>query len=205
MVAMLSRQWGVESTPDGKRVWADLVETEQVHGVRPPLRTSAAPSEPAPGGLPPGWVLVRLAACPVELSLRQDQHLDELVRELQLLDAERGPAQSRALAEQIRGLLLSPAHARLTGRRTAERARDAGAETVDVEMAMPREFHVLVQQLDESVKRADLLCEEGLLLTLASPPELRSLRAWMTHEIVAQTTQDAPPVPWHEWLERSRG
>ena len=76
---------------------------------------------------------------------------------------------------------------------------------VRVEMAMPREFHVLIQQLHESVTRADALCEEGLLLTLASPPELRSLRAWMTHEIVAQATQGARPVPWHEWLRRSTG
>lgn len=204
IVAMLAHRWGVETTSAGKRVWADLVETDDVHDVRPPLRASAAPEEPAPDGLPPGWVLVRLAECPVELSLRQDQHLDELVRELQLLGSQSGP-QSRALAEQIQGLLLSPAHARLTGRRTAERARDAGSETVDVEMAMPREFHVLVQQLHESVTRADVLCEEGLLLTLASSPELRSLRAWMTHEIVAQATQGAPPVPWHEWLDRQTG
>jgi anti-sigma regulatory factor (Ser/Thr protein kinase) len=204
IVAMLAHRWGVETTSAGKRVWADLVETDDVHDVRPPLRASAAPEEPAPDGLPPGWVLVRLAECPVELSLRQDQHLDELVRELQLLGSQSGP-QSRGLAEQIQGLLLSPAHARLTGRRTAERARDAGSETVDVEMAMPREFHVLVQQLHESVTRADVLCEEGLLLTLASSPELRSLRAWMTHEIVAQATQGAPPVPWHEWLDRQTG
>ena len=205
IVAMLSRQWGVATTPAGKRVWADLSETDDVHDVRPPVRTSAAPEEPAPDGLPPDWVLVRLAQCPVELSLRQDQHLDELVRELQLLGAEHGRSQSRALAEQIQGLLLSPAHARLTGRRTAERARDAGSQTVDVEMAMPREFHVLVQQLHESVARADALCEEGLLLTLASPPELRSLRAWMTHEIVAQATRGARPVPWQEWLDRTGG
>ncbi len=138
----------------------------------------------APSTLPPGWALVRLVECPVELSLQQDSHLDELVRELQLLSLDEGNDDSAALAEEIHGLLVSPTHARLAGRRAAERARAAGQATVDIEMAMPREFGGLVVRLEEAVKRADVLCEDGRLLTLASSPELRALRAWMTHEVL---------------------
>ena len=197
IVAMIAGRWGVDRTARGKRVWADLVDPDVVHGSSEP--EGASDADAAPDMLPPGWALVRLVDCPVELSLRQDSHLDELVRELQLLSLHEGNAESAALAEEIHGLLMSPTHARLTGRRAAERARGEGKESVDVEMAMPREFGELVARLQQAVSRADVLCEEGRLLTLASPAELRVLRAWMTHEVVAQTTHEAAPVPWPAW------
>ena len=65
---------------------------------------------------------------------------------------------------------------------------------------MPREFGVLVEQLQRAVARADRLCEEGRLLTLASPAELRALRAWMTHEVLGQTSRGAAPMSWPAWL-----
>ena len=197
IVAMIARRWGVDGTPLGKRVWADLVDPDDVHE---PVEPVGVPGpDGAPSTLPPGWALVRLVGCPVELSLQQDSHLDELVRELQLLSLDEGNDDSAALAEEIHGLLVSPTHARLTGRRAAERARAEGRGSVDIEMAMPREFGHLVSRLQEAVTRADVLCEDGRLLTLASPPELRTLRAWMTHEVLGQTTHGAAPVPWSAW------
>lgn len=199
IVAMLAAAWGVEETSRGKRVWADLAGTGAVTDLRAPQRSRTHDAGPPDEELPPGWTLVRLAGCPVDLSLHQDRHLDELVRELQLLGADEGRPESTALAQEIRDLLVSPAHARVVGRRTAERARDDGKEAVDVEMAMPRELSALVVRLQSAVARADELCEDGRLLTLASPPQLRELRAWMTHEIVAQVDRGAPPTPWSEW------
>ena len=200
IVSVLAREWGVEHTPEGKRVWAELTENEQEHEVGPP-RTDLVedPSSPA-AALPPGWALVRLAGCPVELSLRQDEHLDELVRELQLISAGDQTSHSQALAAQIQDLLISPAHARFTGRRLAEQAAAAGRDVVDIDMAMPHEFGPMVQRLQEAVMAADALCEQMELLTVASPPELRALRAWMAGELVAQIDHGAPPVSWSDWL-----
>jgi anti-sigma regulatory factor (Ser/Thr protein kinase) len=203
IVSVLAAEWGVEGTPRGKRVWADLVDPDAVNEVRPPQRGDAPVENQASSRLPPGWVLVRLAGCPVELSLRQDQHLDELVRELQLLTMSPGRTGSREIASQISALLTSPAHARLTGRRIAEQARSQGLRFVDIDMAMPREFSGLVEQLEAAVSRADLFCEQDQLLALASPPDLRELRAWMTHQIVAQSVHDEAPTPWTSWLFRS--
>jgi anti-sigma regulatory factor (Ser/Thr protein kinase) len=199
IVAMLAGRWGVDETRRGKRVWADLVDPAPLHEALDPERTESD-AAPADGDLPPGWALVRLVQCPVALSLRQDSHLDELVRELQLLGVDEHNSESAAIAEEIQGLLVSPTHARLTGRRAAEQARDDDLDFVDVEMAMPREFGVLVEQLQRAVVRADRLCEEGRLLTLASSPELRALRAWMTHEVLGQTSRGAAPVSWPAWL-----
>lgn len=198
IVGMVAHRWGVDATTRGKHVWADLADPDEVAPESPAAQPELPPDRRATEELPPGWVMVRLAACPVELSLQQDRHLDELVRELQLLSVDQDNPESAALALQIRGLLVSPTAARLTGRRAAERARAEGRDVVDIDMAMPREFSSLVTQLHAAVARADQLCREGRLLTLAAPPEIRDLRAWMTHEINAQA-DGATPTPWAEW------
>jgi anti-sigma regulatory factor (Ser/Thr protein kinase) len=200
IVSVLAHDWGVEQTTEGKRVWAELAEHEPEHEVTAPRIEEDGHPHPTQGALPPGWALVRLAGCPVELSLRQDEHLDELVRELQLISADRDNSRSQALAAQIQDLLISPAHARFTGRRLAEQARAEGRDTVDIDMAMPHEFSSMVVRLQQAVTAADELCEQMQLLTLASPPEIRELRAWMTHELVAQIERGATPVTWADWL-----
>ncbi|MFP5253915.1 MAG: ATP-binding protein [Actinomycetes bacterium] len=200
IVSILARDWGVEETDIGKRVWADLAGDDDEHPVRPPSGAVSTRSA-AQGALPPGWTLVRLVACPVELSLQQDRHLDELVRELQLMSGDVASARSQALAERLEGILSGGAHARHTGRMEAMLAADAGLEDIDVEMAMPNELARSVRDLQEAVSAADALCEEARLLTLASPPEVRALRRWMTEEITAQVA-GAEPVPWPEWRRR---
>ena len=144
-----------------------------------------------------------MVGCPVLLSLRQDQHLDELVRELQLISIEDNPG-SRELAAQLQHLLEGPAAARHTGRRVTQDAAAAGLDSIDLEMAMPREFSGEVEKLQESVLRADRLCEEMQLLTLASTSDLQALRAWMTEQIVAQLRERAEPEPWPAWVARRR-
>jgi len=203
IVSVLADDWGVEATEAGKRIWVDLTGSGAPHGVTQP-RTGPQQAPPAtPAGLPVGWALVRLAGCPVQLSLRQDQHLDELIRELQLVQydsRDRDNPRSRELASELEGLLSGPAHARHTGRRVAQQAAAEGRTEIDVEMAMPREFAASIVQLQETVRAADRLCEEMRLLTLASSADLRRLRAWMTEEIVAQAAHDAAPVRWEDWL-----
>lgn len=204
IVSILARDWGVERTERGKRVWCHLTDDDDEHPVRPPTSEAVPepPPDPAAGGLPEGWAMVRLARCPVWLSLRQDEHLDELIRELQLIEGDVGNPRSRELALKMQGLLVAPAHARHTGRRIAQQAAAQGLEHIDIEMAMPREFAAEVQKLDEAVKAADVLCEEMHLLTLASSAELRQLRAWMTEELTNQIEKGAEPVPWDDWLAK---
>lgn len=202
IVSILASDWGVERTQSGKRVWFELSDVAQDHGVRLPRFEEDEHVEEAATMLPDGWVQVRLASCPVRLSLRQDEHLDELIRELQLVGSERASKLSQALAAELQDLLSGPAHARHMGRRIAQRAAAEGREVVDVEMAMPREFSTEVEKLAVAVKAADVLCEEMQLLTLASSDDLRDLRAWMTEQVVQQGRHSAAPVPWEAWLAR---
>jgi hypothetical protein len=149
--------------------------------------------------LPEGWVVVRLAGCPVALSLRQDQHLDELVRELTLISVGTATTESAALAQRLEAILRAPAQARAAGRRQAQAALERGESTVDVVMAMPREFGDEVKRLHAAVREADRLCDERRLLTLASPRELRDFREWMTGEISRQVEHGGETVSWADW------
>ncbi len=201
IVSILASDWGVEETDGGKRVWLEISHSDDEHDVRPPTTTTTRPEEPH-GPLPAGWATVRLAGCPVELSLRQDEHLDELIRELQLIAADRDNPRSLALARRLSGLLSGPAHARHTGRLVAQLAAEAGHDYIDVDMAMPREFGEEVRKLQAAVREADVLCDEMRLLTLASSPELTALRDWMTEQVTSQLEQGAAPVSWVDWLAR---
>lgn len=203
IVSILASDWGVEKTPGGKRVWFEITGAAAEHGVRLPKLHDAEAVEPPVEALPAGWARVRLAGCPVRLSLRQDEHLDELIRELQLVGADRANPAMQELALGLQDLLRGPAHARHTGRRIAQQAALEGRDFVDIDMAMPREFGAEVQKLDRAVKAADVLCEEMRLLTLASSDDLRALRAWMTEEVVRQTQHGGDPVAWTDWLSRS--
>ena len=200
IVSMLASDWGVELTAGGKRVWCDLSGSAVPHGVRPPNTAVEHSVDPSGAQLPVGWVRVVLAGCPVRLGLRQDEHLDELIRELQLVGADRASPRSHALAQELQDLLSGPAHARHLGRRTAQRAAAEGRETVDVVMVMPREFCADVERLERAVKAADVHCEEMRLLTVASSDDLRTLRRWMTEELVGQARNGAAPVSWEQWL-----
>ncbi len=57
----------------------------------------------------------------------------------------------------------------------------------------------------EAVAAADALCERERLLTLASPPEVRILRAWMRDEVRDQIRTARPPRSYDEWLTNLGG
>jgi anti-sigma regulatory factor (Ser/Thr protein kinase) len=210
IVAAIASDWGVEETAAGKRVWAQIPrpdaepERRSAEARHHPPTAPAMPSVPSvPPTLPAGWHVVRLAGCPVELSLRQDRHLDELVRELQIVGA-RGAEPSRELAEVIDGLLQEQAHARHMGRQIALDAAAAGLTEVDVDMPVPAEAADEVQRLHEAVMRADVLCEQEQLLTLASSSEVIRLREWMVHEFARQVEYGDPPQSYAHWLRATR-
>ncbi|HEX6248120.1 MAG TPA: ATP-binding protein [Nocardioidaceae bacterium] len=201
IVSVLASDWGIEELEHGKRVWADLpAEPAPTHAPTAP-HVDAEVAAPSDGSeqLPAGWTVVRLAGCPVELALRQDQHLDELVRELTLMSVGSANPDAAALAERLDAILEAPAHARASGRRQAQAARARGETHVDVEMAVPRRFSSEARRLHEAVQEADVLCDQQRLLTLASPFVLRDFRTWMIEEIIRQAETDAEPTSWEQW------
>ena len=200
IVQELSCDWGVTVEEGGKCVWAHLSTAGQGrHDIdlrdRPARPDAGLPAQ-APA-LPPGWHVVRLERCPVQLGLAQDDHLDDLVRELQLVVPRTAQPE---LASVIRRLLDGQAQARHMGRRTAQAAAEAGLEHVTVEMLLPSVAAEQVEQLDDAVAAADALCEAERLLTLASTPDVRRIRRWMREEISQQISRGRAPCGFDDWL-----
>lgn len=205
IVSVLAKSWGIEERADGRRIWAELAGDGVEHDVRPPAVELGEQALPEPAVLPADWVTVRLPACPVRLGLQIDQRLDDLVRELQLIDSDDGPTPPRELGELIERLVTRPAFARHMGRRIALDAAAAGLEYVDIEMTLPREMGPMLRELLAADNLADEISETHQLLTLRSTPEMVSLRTWFTESIVDQAENDADPVPYDEWVKARDG
>lgn len=200
IVSVLAKAWGIEEHADGRGVWVELAGDGVEHDVRPPVVEHSERAAPEQGVVPDGWAEVRLLQCPVQLGLQIDQRLDDLVRELQLIDSRDGSTPARELGQLIERLVTRPAFARHLGRRTALDAAAAGMEYVDIEMTLPREMAATVRELLVADNLADEISETHQLLTLRSTPEMVSLRTWFTESIVSQAEEEAEPVPYEEWL-----
>ncbi|MBA3311250.1 MAG: ATP-binding protein [Nocardioidaceae bacterium] len=216
IVAHVASAWGVDETPAGKRIWAELRQPddaavpdgaglEYAEPVRRPPPHHDPATQPAirSDELPVDWRVVRLANCPVRLSLRQDDHLDELIRELQLIDTDPDNRPSARLAGVIETLLQRGAHARHNGRRAAQDAAAAGLDLIDIDMPVPIQLVEDVKELHRVVTEADRLCDQRELLTLTSTAEVRSVRSWMVHEFVRQIEHDEPPTDYASWSAAS--
>ena len=199
IVDELAVAWGVTVEDGRKWVWAQLSGAGAPEAGAPQDAAASASAElAAPSGpLPPGWYAVQLADCPVQLGLAQDEHLDDLVRELQLVAPHTAHPE---LASVIRGLLDGQAAARHMGRRTSLDAAAAGLEHVTVELLLPERAAEEVQRLDDAVAAADALCRSEELLTLASSPEVQLLRRWMREQIASQILDGSPPCAYADWL-----
>lgn len=207
IVSMLAESWGVDETAEGRRVWADLADTDPgpgtEHAIRPPVLARVDHAGEATS-LPAQWKTVRLPGCPVGLVLRIDEHLDDLVRELQLIDADEESSPPRELGRLIERLISGPAWARHTGRQIALNAAAEGKDLVELEMTVPRALSPGVRELLELGDEADVLCEEYGLLTLAATPDMCALRTWFTESVCAQLEHDAEPVTYAAWLAARR-
>lgn len=201
IVSMLSREWGIDETGSGRRIWAEIDAGDTEHSVRPPSLHVPAARTADSGHLPHGWKLVRMPACPVDLALRTDQHLDDLVRELQLIDSdEAGARPPREVAELVQRVLARPAFARHVGRRIGQDAAAAGLEEVDIELPAPADLGETMRELAAALALADEVCAaHEHLLTLAATPQMRALRAWFTDSVVGQLEHDAEPVSFAQW------
>lgn len=134
---------------------------------------------------------VRVEGVSVDLAMRSQEHMEELVRELQIIaigmetDSATGEPPVR-VAGLISELLERYAAVRSANREVLRGAADAGVGEVTLEMELPVDAAEDVRQLLVLLDRADRLCEEGALLTLASPPEVRQFRRRVAEQLLEQ-------------------
>jgi hypothetical protein len=198
IVSMLAHDWGVADVDGRRRVWAVLAPEEEVGPVRPPRWDEPIADDARDDVLPDGWRMVVVPQAPVALSVRIDSHIDEVIRELQLIDSSpRSP--SAEMAQLIQDLISVP-FARHTARAQALDADDRDLDRVDVRLPMPREAAPMVRSLLEVMREADELCRDHQLLAVPATPEMDRLREWYTHNMVTQLEDDAAPVGYDDWL-----
>lgn len=203
IVSMLARDWGVSDAHGRRRVWAVLAPDDEVGPVRPPRMDERVAGLAMSDALPKDWKLVVVPDAPVGLSIRIDNHIDEVIRELQLIDSSPGSP----TAEQARLIqeLVSVPFARHTGRAQALDAADRGQTHVDIRLPMPRQASPSVRALLDTMREADQLCRDHQLLAVPATEEMDLLREWFTHNMVTQLEDDADPVPYDAWLAGRTG
>lgn len=142
---------------------------------------------------------VRLLKVPTDLLLCNRRHLDDLLHELQIMQAgvasgevQPGPR----LAAVMSGILDAYSPARDVAWEQAERARAVGRETVDIDVEVPVTVAVDAARMVELLDQADRMCHDLELLTLAAPPEVAELRRWISAQIAAQVDRGDQPQPY---------
>jgi hypothetical protein len=207
IVSALADRWGVDETVDGKRVWGEL-SADRVVGRRrgdaaarsetPSADPAAAPSVPPQPAAPPDWVRVQLVDMPLELARRHDQHLSELVRELQLIEAGRA-AWTGDMAVLINELIGRNTGSWRLSQTMVEQGLADGLDAITLDLVMPPDVLGDVQALYDALRLTDELCERDQLLTLASSDDVRRVREWMVAEFVGQIRDEADPLPWSRY------
>ncbi|HVF74751.1 MAG TPA: hypothetical protein VM938_06855 [Acidimicrobiales bacterium] len=143
--------------------------------------------------------LVRLVGIPAADFVRLHLHVDDLMRELEIIDVghRAGVASAPAeLRDLMRRLLLHYAEAREAAWAQAEAATADGRATVDMELELPVEAADAAVKLTTLFEHADELSRAGILLTMPTPPELQELRRWTTTEVCRQLQEGATPCPY---------
>jgi anti-anti-sigma factor len=152
-------------------------------------------------------VQIELLNFPVDEFQRARQHADAVQRELDVLRIE-GARAGRVPRNSDE--LVADLDARFTGYRSTMDTLDSlveqGADHADVLIPVlgdPEERAVAVQALADLLDEMDAYCEAGdQLLTLATPADLRTFRAWLFQEVIGQM-RGASPSPWATDQEHS--
>jgi hypothetical protein len=196
VVAALSDQWGVSTTPDGKVVWAELT----VNGDRPatPRPPDLRHTPPTPAAGAPSSRAVRFVGVPVDGYLELQAHNDALFRELELISIELETDRAARVASPL-AELVDQLYWRFRGQRDSYRdvvaaAQARGEPTVELETTATTASVSGAWSYLELLDQADELCRTGVLLTPEPPAQVRALRRWFVEQMAAQLLDGAAPT-----------
>jgi anti-sigma regulatory factor (Ser/Thr protein kinase) len=188
LVATLAHSWGVSPARSGKLVWAELVPGRHktssrrtksaIDSLRP--RRGRQDSEP--------HFPVRLGQVPTELLIAAKAHVDNIIRELILIESSPVPG-PRLLSETVRHLAEGAedfSEARLEIKRQALAAARLGKPFTDLTLSLPLSSADAGLRYLAALDEADVEARAARLLTVAPPPSHRVFREWYVRAIVVQ-------------------
>jgi GAF domain-containing protein/serine phosphatase RsbU (regulator of sigma subunit)/anti-sigma regulatory factor (Ser/Thr protein kinase) len=134
---------------------------------------------------------VVITGVPAMVAIRSDEHVGELVREVELvrLGGREGVVRSdypQRLLAIIEDLILRFEAARGMIRDQAELAVAKGEATFTVEVELPAAAAVAIGEFSNVISEVERFSESGHLLTVPRSPEVRAFQAWVLHETTRQ-------------------
>ena len=146
-------------------------------------------------------VEVRIVGLPLDVRARAQEHSDGLTREFALiatsLSSDSVPKRLQELSDQLQtqyGMYTANVQAAI------DEATLRGETQIDVTYSVPREARDATFALNAMLEEADEFCQQGDLLTLATPPELVRFRRWFLGEFVRQIN-GGEPVAWRDYAD----
>lgn len=138
--------------------------------------------------------VIAIPEVPATAFLHHDEHVSDVVRELQLIQVGRDDGSTAGelpprLCELIPELLSAFSHARDSSRRQAEEARMRGDDTFTLEVTLPRASADTVATLGDLLEEVDDYARSGDLLTLPASDEVVALRRWLVAQVTARHPQ----------------
>lgn len=198
IVALYSRAWGADVSPDGKVVWfvpsgdpgVDIAEHGDVFDLDEAVERLGA--EVSPSG---SLLQVRLLGMPVQVFASFRAWYAEVRRELRLL-AFAYPDDFPVAAE-VADLALQVEHERrqAEGIERLDEAIRAGLASVDLDYRVPATAPETMARVGEAVRRADRFCREHRLLTVPATEQQLTMIDWYLGEFVRQGA-GLEPIPY---------
>jgi hypothetical protein len=131
-----------------------------------------------------------LEGVPAATLLRSQDHIDELVREFQIvaIGIHSGVHEDvpKRIATVLEDVLERYAAIRNVNRSIAMREIEAGRDTMTWEMERPAGAAADVRRALDILAEVDRLCREGELLTLECPADIRAFRDDVAAEVIRQ-------------------
>lgn len=184
--------WGVVLDEPGKTVWFQLASPAggEAPGVTPGARRER------------DTVTVRLLEVPLLLHEAWRQHAESLLRELLLASLDDEPEADPIVlhAEASDAIALLAEHVPASGvpddpDRVMVAATEPQVTHPLVELRVPASSVPHFATLDETIRTALEMAEDGRLLTPPTQPEVQALRAWLCGQVATQA-EGAAPRPW---------
>jgi serine phosphatase RsbU (regulator of sigma subunit)/anti-sigma regulatory factor (Ser/Thr protein kinase) len=186
LVAALASGWGVEESPAGKVVWAELAEQPSEHEPTPATGLDIA-FEPASSAGPRHTV--RLGAVRTDLLLAAKAHIDNVARELQLMKADEdagGGQLPPPMADLVETVTLDFAEAREEIKRQALAAAARGDTETELVLTLPVSAADAGVRYLKALDAADRYARAARLLSLAAPMSHRVFRRWYVEALIDQ-------------------
>lgn len=215
VVAGLSSAWGIDpGRRRGKVVWSEL-PTGGGGGLFGTAADGAGPPRPpeiAPEAVVASQVdrhdeptyTVRLTAVPTGLLLAAKAHIDNVVRELVLMEAaerSRGSSLPAPMAALVESVTTGFGVARAEIKRQAVAAAGRGESMTDLVLRLPLSYADAGERYLAALDEADRYARSARLLTMAPPLSHRTFRQWYVGAVVDQLRSLAagrepePPEP----------